>query len=120
MQFICEYKRNFQFESYLDNLSFEYRSKVSKIRLSDHRLLPIEKLRYENIDRSERICDVCNLNEVEDENHYLISCSNDKINESRKDFIQKCILKFYQFLNNLVRSISLNIALLWRMKNYST
>ena len=54
MQFICEYKRNFQFESYLDNLSFEYRSKVSKIRLSDHRL-PIEKLRYEKIDKSERI-----------------------------------------------------------------
>ena len=90
MQFICEYKRNFQFEPYLDNLPFEYRSKVSKIRLSDHRL-PIEKLRYENIDKSERICDVCNSNEVGDENHYLISCSNDKINESRKDFIQKCI-----------------------------
>ena len=39
----------------------------------------------------EYIWDVCNSNEVGDENHYLISCSNDKINESRKEFIQKCI-----------------------------
>ena len=46
--FSREYKRNFMFEPYIDNLKFQNRKAVSKLRLSDHKF-PIEKLRYENI-----------------------------------------------------------------------
>ena len=61
--FFCVSKRNFMFEPYIDNLEFQNRKAVSKLRLSDHKF-PIEKLRYENKKREERLCEICNLNDI--------------------------------------------------------
>ena len=55
---------------------------LSKIRKLDlhlqnldwHHNLAIERGRYENIDRSERICRYCNGNFVESEYHFLLVC----------------------------------------------
>ena len=46
--FLCEYKRNFKFESYLDNLNYDDRKDITKFKLCNHNL-PVERLRYENV-----------------------------------------------------------------------
>ena len=45
----------------------------TKFRLASHDLA-IERGRYENIDRNERICRCCNGNFVESEYHFLLVC----------------------------------------------
>ena len=86
MEFLCEYKRNFKFETYIDNLNFENRKTVCKFRLSNHKL-PIEELRYDNIKRVERLCPICDLKVIGDENHYMLWCPNKTIQEARDNFI---------------------------------
>ena len=88
--FLSEYKRNFMFESYIDNLNFQNRKAVSKLRLSDHNF-PIEKLRYENKKREERLCEICNLNDIGNETHYMICCQNNEIVSKRKQFTNKIV-----------------------------
>ena len=88
IEFLCEYKRNFKFESYIDNLNFDNRKTVSRFRLSNHNL-PIERLRYDNIDREERLCGICDQNLVGDENHYMIWCQNYQLRKIREKFLSK-------------------------------
>ena len=90
MDFLCEYKRNFKFESYLDDLKYEDRKIVAKFRLCNHSL-PIERLRYENVIRYKRLCDICSSGTIGDENHYMIWCRNDDIKKTREKFIKDVI-----------------------------
>ena len=46
---------------------------ISKFRLSSH-LLKIESGRFVNELRSQRICDKCSLNDIEDEFHFILVC----------------------------------------------
>ena len=46
---------------------------ITKLRISAHRL-PVETGRYCNVPYDERICQHCNLNEVGNEQHYLMQC----------------------------------------------
>ena len=78
------------FEPYIDNLKFQNRKAVSKLRLSDHKF-PIEKLRYEHKKREERLCEICNLNDIGNETHYMIWCQNNEIMSKRKQFINKIV-----------------------------
>ena len=68
------------------NLNFENRKIVCKFRLSNHKL-PIEELRYDNIKRVERLCPICDLKVIGDENHYMLWCPNNTIQEARDNFI---------------------------------
>ena len=86
MEFLCEYKRNFMFETYIDNLNYENRKTVSRFRLSNHNL-PIEKLRYENIKREDRLCEICNLHNVGNENHYMLECQSNDMKDRRENFV---------------------------------
>ena len=88
--FICEYKRNWKFETYIDNLTFKYQRIVSQFRLSNHNL-PIEVLRYNNIKREKRLCQICDLQVIGDENHYLLECNNTKITQVKDEFIISAI-----------------------------
>ena len=65
------YKREFKLEIYLDNLPKCHRVFLTKIRTSNHKL-PIEKGRYLNLHRDQRICNLCTLNLVCDEFHFLL------------------------------------------------
>jgi hypothetical protein len=47
---------------------------MCKFRCGSHKL-PIEMGRFFSIDRSERICDLCNKEELGDEFHYLFNCT---------------------------------------------
>ena len=76
------------FEPYIDNLKFQNRKAVLKLRSSDHKF-PIKKLRYENKKGEERLCEICNLNDIGNETHYMIWYQNYEIISKRKQFINR-------------------------------
>ena len=67
------FKENLEFEPYLTQLSDNDRINLCKFRCSSHRL-PCVTGRYANIPRSERICNLCNLNVMGDEFHFVFQC----------------------------------------------
>ena len=90
LDFYFKYKQSFSFETYLDNIPRKTRIPLTKLRTSCHNL-PIETGRYskKKIERKDRICPLCRLNEVGDEEHYLRRCTNDSLLETRHNFITK-------------------------------
>ena len=87
-------KNNFRLEKYLILLKPEYRKPLCRLRVSAHRLF-IELGRYNNTPRSERICKNCTLNQIEDEEHFLIHCS--KFTKEREDLFNLISLKVKHF-----------------------
>ena len=73
LEFYKTIKKNFGYEKYLDMKNFEFRKNIAKIRCSSH-ILEIEKGRHSKKIRSDRLCSVCSLNEVETEEHFLTKC----------------------------------------------
>ena len=68
------YKHDFESEKYLEVIyDKKFRSALSRFRLSSHQLM-IEKGRYNNIPVDERICRFCNMNQLENEYHFLLIC----------------------------------------------
>ena len=68
------YKNNSTMETYLDHISVnKFRYAVTKFRLSSHDLA-IEQGKYTNIERTNRHCEHCNLNIIENEYHFLLVC----------------------------------------------
>ena len=49
--------------------------------------LPVETGRYKNIPYNDQICKHCDLNEIGNEQHYLMSCSNTMFRTLRNKFI---------------------------------
>ena len=61
-------------KKYLDDiLETKYRLALSRFRTSSHSLF-IETGRYDNTPRTERLCKTCNMNQIEDEYHFLLVC----------------------------------------------
>lgn len=71
----CKFKTTFHCENYLLAFTRSQRLAFSKLRISAHKLL-IEAGRYTipRIEPNARICKQCNLNEVEDEFHFIMHC----------------------------------------------
>lgn len=75
-----------------------------KFGTSNHRL-PIEVGRWNNLQRHERIYNLCNNNHIGDELYYLLECNvlssirNDFF-FARKHYVQPNIIKFCNFLTN--------------------
>ena len=79
------------------------------IRISAHELA-IEKGRYSNVPRSNRFCNACNANLIEDEEHFLLHCTayteiRDKLLKELKPNIKNLHLmdnnaKLHLLLNN--------------------
>ena len=67
------YKNIFCLETYFHKLPENLVKTVVKFRTLNHRL-PIQTGRYEGIERSQRICTKCDLNDLGDEFHYLLLC----------------------------------------------
>ena len=91
-------KDNLDFESYLRKLNCNDRINLCKFRCGNHHL-PCVAGRYVNIPRSERKCNLCDLNAIGDEFHYLFECtyfSDDRAKYiSRYYVIRPNILKCY-------------------------
>ena len=79
-----------------------YRKCITKLRLSAHKLA-IESGRYSRTMRSDRLCTVCDLHDIEDEFHFVLVCP--KYKDIRATFIpsiyfrQPNMYKFVQFIN---------------------
>ena len=74
LSFYRRLKDSFSYEPYLDIDNFYWRKAIAKLRCSSH-ILQIEKGRHINQVREERICKLCQLNEVENEDHLLLRCT---------------------------------------------
>ena len=62
-------------EYYLQHPNFEIRRIFTTLRISDHNL-QIEKGRYINCPREQRLCQYCSV--IEDEQHFLLHCKNNQ------------------------------------------
>lgn len=82
------FKTNFVLEKYLIELSVKSYITLAKFRTTNNRL-PIEKGRWDNIERNQRFCPLCNCNLIGDEFHYLFQC------EFFKDSRQKLLPRYY-------------------------
>jgi hypothetical protein len=89
LDFYFSIKKNFGFEKYLDSIELGSRVHVTKLRLSAH-CLPVEVLRYnkEFPNREDRTCNICELNVLGDEKHYLLDCTNKKMVDVRSKFFK--------------------------------
>ena len=73
--YIC-FKTNFGLEKYLLLLkNSQQRKNLTRLRISAHQL-HIEQSRYQGIPRQNRICNRCTSNEIDDEVHFLFSCTS--------------------------------------------
>ena len=81
LKFYNTFKKVFEFENYLDCVSFyKDRKLLTKFRCSNHNL-QIERGRQSNTPNKERICKLCNK-QVETEKHFLTYCP--KFNKFRE------------------------------------
>ena len=85
--------------------------------------LPIETGRWNNIQREDRKCNLCDLNDLGDEFHYLFKCK--QIDNKRKECIdKKCshrpnILKFKNLMSSTKKSLLKILCSLIRFINSS-
>lgn len=94
------FKTEFGYENYLNLYECKQRITLCKFRCGNHRL-PINKGRFEKVDRNLRLCPLCDSKEIGDEFHYLFSCNF---------FQQKRILyinKYYRVRPNTIKMYSL-------------
>ena len=68
------YKETLQFENYFNVLPQDLASPLFHFRSLNHRF-PIELGRFCGIRRDDRICELCSLNRIGDEYHYMLECS---------------------------------------------
>ena len=70
----ARFKHEFGFEKYLDfTVERKFRIALSRFRISSHDLF-IERGRYENQPRNERMCRFCSSQSVESEYYFLLVC----------------------------------------------
>ena len=84
-------KHVFGVEEYLIRLPDNLRISLCKLRTSNHKL-PIETGRYMNINKQDRICTMCNNNDIGDEYHLVMECKNHKVVQIRKNTLTKTLL----------------------------
>ena len=92
------FKSNFCFENYLIKLSPKLRRNFLKFRLSSHKL-PIQQLRYADVTREQRLCNLCPMQEIGDEFHYLFNCSCPLLKDERK----RCLSGYFNHHPNVLK-----------------
>ena len=100
LDFYPIYKQEFHTNNYINTLrNSQERQSFAKFCTSNHDLL-IEKGRHykPKIPREERICNLCNSNETEDDIHFLFHCSRYEI--LRKSFLARQCQLFNKFFDN--------------------
>ena len=78
-------KKEYREKPYVSQEYHKYKSATTRFRISAHNL-PIEKGRWEGIDKSERKCKKCINNDVGDEKHYILYCNVPEIVDLRVKF----------------------------------
>lgn len=108
------FKHTFELEAYLDNIkNRKFKIALCRFRLSSHKL-EIERGRYHNIPRSERICKFCTQNVVENEYHFLLTCP--LYTHLRKQYLKQyyyrwpTLNKFDKLMGSTNRNEILNVS----------
>lgn len=84
-------KNDFIFEDYLTHVrNPSHRSAMTKLRVSAH-TLQVEMGRYKNLELEKRKCTQCDLEEIEDEKHFLLKC---KLYKKERDELFNNSLEF--------------------------
>ena len=74
LEYYSMFKTTFGFEKYLECImNDKFRKSLTSFRVSAHNL-EIERGRYYNIPRNLRTCKLCNMQAVESEFHFLLTC----------------------------------------------
>ena len=114
LYFYKEIKSTFQMSPYITLLqNIKYRNILAKLRLSSHNL-QIESGRHLKIPRPDRKCILCNLNDIEDEFHFVLVCPF--YSDLRAQFIPKYytknpnMIKFIALLNIEKKSVLTKLA----------
>ena len=102
------FRPKFGFEDYLLKLDCRIRILLCKLRLGNSKL-SIERGRYNNVQRKQRYCELCNHNIIGDEFHFILECT--VLNELRLKFLPKIYQKYLNAikLSNLFNSKSIII-----------
>ena len=82
------------------------------MRISAHKL-SVEPGIYAKTSYEDRFCTLCQSNEIGDEFHYLLSCSNQKISETRN-----IVLNDLYGINSSFRLFGTNILFLYIINIY--
>ena len=112
------FKLHFEFEKYLHVLPTNLAISVLKFRTLNHRM-PVQRGRYFNIPRHERVCQKCNSGDLGDEFHYLFLCSH--FCNSRRDLLKSYYykypnaIKFQELLSSNKKSELLKLVSLMKL-----
>ncbi len=114
LDFYEKHKKQFKFEPYLDTIPKGPRVSITKLRVSNH-CLPVEIERYHKNPkkREERKCSICVSEEIANEYHYLLRCTNSEISAIRERFfinIRKKIPQFENFSEINIINYCLNLT----------
>ena len=101
------FKHNFEFEKYLETLPNKDANTFCRFRAGNHRL-PIETGRWQNIERQNRYCTLCDSLEIGDEFHCVLAC------RALRDERKECLDSYY-----LNRINILKFGQLFQLKNKS-
>ena len=86
-----------------------------KMRVCNNKF-PVNHSRYFGIPRGERLCPLCNSDDIGDDFHYLFKCKFDAFVQLRKTCLKKYYLhhqnaiKYYQLMNSENISVIRKIA----------
>ena len=107
------FKVTCELEAYLTKIPVKFRTMMIKFRCGNHKL-PIVAGRYNNIDRSDRLCPRCDLQKIGDEYHYLFECPIFEVERKRhltKQYRKRPnIEKMNELFNSTNYSTMLNLA----------
>ena len=114
------FKSVYRLETYLTKLPKSSRILLTRFRICNNRL-PINVGRYTNVNRDERLCNFCNDNEIGDEYHVLLKCSNEEIVRWRNMYLPRyftlrpSIFKFAELLQHTNIAILTNLSVFTRL-----
>jgi hypothetical protein len=92
LDFYKKFKTDYKLEEYLTNIKNQpQRRALSQFRISCHKL-NVECGRYHNVPREQRLCEFCDMGEVEDECHFALFCKY--YTNDRKILKEKLRLEF--------------------------
>ena len=103
------FKTEFKIEPYITELQPRSYITLSRFRTTNNRL-PIERGRWENVDRLQRFCNLCTGNMLGDEFHYLLECTY--FTEERKKYLPKFYLRHVNILKSQKLMSTENLKLL--------
>ena len=109
------FKCSLDSEIYLSCVTVKkFRIAMSRLRCSSHDLF-IESGRYINVERENRFCKLCDLNQVEDEYHFVLVCP--VYSPIRELYIKKYYFeqpnqfKFSALMNSKNRKVLQNVSM---------